>query len=160
MKRIGRTAKDAARFKKSEENDRVYMYLAGLDWNIYEVRGRTLARKPLPSIHEVFSEVRREESRRRVMLNAPKSFTQVEGSGLATKGFDPDGDRKKKPWCKHCKKPWHTKDTCWKIHGKPANFKKKSNREGSAFQTTIEGVKEQSSSAETTLFTKEQLEHL
>lgn len=56
--------KDAARFKKREENDRVYMFLAGLDRSLDEVRGRILARRPLPSIREVFSEVRREEARK------------------------------------------------------------------------------------------------
>lgn len=60
------------------------------------------------------------------------------------------------------------KDSCLKactllhsrsIHGKPTNLKK-SNREGSAFQTTIEEIKEPPPFAETIPFTKEQLEHL
>lgn len=37
---------------------------------------------------------------------------------LALRGPDGEGEKKNKPWCDHCKKPWHTKDTCWKIHGK------------------------------------------
>ncbi|XP_006589216.1 uncharacterized protein [Glycine max] len=56
---------DATRFKKREENDRVYMFLAGLNQELNEVRGRILGRKSLPSMREVFFEVRREESRRK-----------------------------------------------------------------------------------------------
>ncbi|XP_059289454.1 uncharacterized protein LOC132042971 [Lycium ferocissimum] len=73
--------------------------------------------------------------------------------------------KKKKPWCDHCKKHWHTRETCWKIHGKPPNWKKKGvdNRgsqyqHGQAFQTCFD--QGQQSSPETSPFTKEQLEIL
>ncbi|EXB74504.1 Copia protein [Morus notabilis] len=46
---------DSVRHKKIEENDRVYVFLAGLNKELDEVRGRILGRKPLPSIREVFS---------------------------------------------------------------------------------------------------------
>lgn len=48
--------------------ERVYDFWAGVNWELDEVRGRILGLKPLPSIYEVFTEVRREESRKRVML--------------------------------------------------------------------------------------------
>ena len=25
-------------------------------------------------------------------------------------------------WSNYCKKPWHTKETCWKLHGRPQFF--------------------------------------
>lgn len=59
---------DATKFKKREENDRVYMFLADLNQELDEVRGRILGRKPLSSMREVFSEVRRNESRRKITL--------------------------------------------------------------------------------------------
>ena len=34
---------------------------------------------------------------------------------------------REKQWCDHCKRPYHTKETCWKIHGKPRG-KKESGR--------------------------------
>ena len=49
---------DSARYKKKIERGRVFVFLAGLNKNLDEVRGRILGRKPLPSIREVFSEVR------------------------------------------------------------------------------------------------------
>ena len=64
------------------ENDRVYVFLAGLNRYLDEVRGRILSRKPLPSIREVFSKVRREEARRNVMLNDVKATSEVESSGF------------------------------------------------------------------------------
>lgn len=54
---------DCARFMKWEENDHVYMFLPGDNYSSDEVKGIILGRKPLQSIHEVFSEVRQEESR-------------------------------------------------------------------------------------------------
>ncbi|KAL0410897.1 UNVERIFIED_CONTAM: hypothetical protein Slati_3679400 [Sesamum latifolium] len=108
---------DSMRHMKREENYRVYVFPAGLNQVLDEVRGRILGRKPLrPSMREVFSEIRRE-------------LTQVHPRnrklGLVSRGFDSHKDRRKKPWCEHCRKPRHTKETCWKIHGKPSNLKKK-----------------------------------
>ncbi|RVW92978.1 hypothetical protein CK203_032776 [Vitis vinifera] len=60
---------DSVRFKKKMENERVFKFLAGLNCELDDVRSRVLSRRPLPSIREVFSKVRREESRRRVMLD-------------------------------------------------------------------------------------------
>ena len=153
---------DSVRHRKREENDRVYVFLAGLNQNLDEVRGRILGRKPLPFIREVFSEVRREEARRKVMLTdpEPKSNLEIESSPLVSRGSDSDGDRRKKPWCDHCKKPWHTKETCWKIHGKPQNFKKKNGNDGRAFQTMSEDSQAPQINSEMSNFTKEQLGHL
>ncbi|PON33465.1 hypothetical protein PanWU01x14_352420 [Parasponia andersonii] len=41
----------------------------------------------------------------------------------------------KKVWCDYCHKPHHTKETCWKLHRKPLNWKgNKPNRESRGFQ--------------------------
>lgn len=56
------------RHKKRKENDGVYVFLAGLNQELDKVRDRILGRKPLPSIRDIFSEVRREETRRKVMF--------------------------------------------------------------------------------------------
>jgi len=50
------------------EKKRLYKFLVGLNKNLGGVRGRILGTKPLPSIKEVFVEVRREESRMKLML--------------------------------------------------------------------------------------------
>ena len=53
--------KDSVRYMKRMENDRVYVFLAGLNKNLDEVQGRILGKKPLLSLRKVFSEVRRGE---------------------------------------------------------------------------------------------------
>lgn len=63
---------DHARFLKLIEKDRVFQFLAGLNKDLDEVRGRILGRDPIPTPREVFSEVRREESRR-TSCSAPTS---------------------------------------------------------------------------------------
>ncbi|XP_056165273.1 uncharacterized protein LOC130137618 [Syzygium oleosum] len=65
--------------------ERAYDFLAGLNRDLDEVRGRLLGIKPLPCIEEIFSEVRREESRKRVMLGSNKSdITAPESSALVS----------------------------------------------------------------------------
>ena len=63
-------------------------------------------------------------------------------------------DDKPQVCCDYCNKPCHTWETCWKIHGKSANWKssKPDDRSGQAFPTANE--------AEVSPFTKEQMEHL
>ena len=83
------------------------------------MRSRILGRKPLPSIHEVFSEVRREETRHKVMLKKVESRVEpeTESSTLVSRGTDSDREKRRKLWCEQYKRSWHTKDTCWKVMG-------------------------------------------
>ncbi|GJS76170.1 hypothetical protein Tco_0726051 [Tanacetum coccineum] len=74
---------DSKHFKNLVEKNRIYKFLAGLDVEYDEVRGRILGKQPLPPIGEVFSEVRSEESRRSVMLGKKGDVTTVESSALA-----------------------------------------------------------------------------
>ena len=54
----------------------------------------------------------------------------------------------------------HTKETCWKLHGTPTNWKQTSKCDGRAYQITIEETHEPSTNSDAIPFTKEQLEHL
>ncbi|KZV19589.1 hypothetical protein F511_13475, partial [Dorcoceras hygrometricum] len=75
---------DNIKYHKRMETDRVFVFLAGLNRELDEVRGRILGRMPLPSLGEVFAEVRREEGRRRVMLKE-KPPTVPETSALVSR---------------------------------------------------------------------------
>lgn len=50
-------------------------------------------------------------------------------------------DEKPPMYCNVCDKPYHTRETCWKIHGKPANWKSKQkgkfNRNPTAHETVV-----------------------
>ena len=59
--------------KQTVEEGRIFQFLAGLKEELYEVRGRIIGRSTLPSLGEMFSEVRREETRRSIMMGKAKS---------------------------------------------------------------------------------------
>ncbi|XP_074364949.1 uncharacterized protein LOC141705998 [Apium graveolens] len=146
--------------RKTVEAYRIYKFLAGLNVEFEEVRARIIGRTPLPSISEVFAEVRREESRRHVMLGK-NIISQAENSALASVDITAHKavvhkkrtEEKPRIWCDFCNKPRHTRETCWKIHGKPPNWKSsKSGDQNNRFPTANE--------AETSPFNKEQISHL
>jgi hypothetical protein len=109
------------------------MFLAGLNKDLDEVRGRVLGKVPLPTLREIFAEIRREEARQGIMMSKTQRNSESEGSALATRNLDEGRRSDKVPWCDHCKREWHTRETCWKLKGKPPNWKKKS---GCAFQAS------------------------
>jgi len=158
---------DSVKAKKKEENERVYLFLARLNREFDKVRSRILGKNPLPSLRETFSEIRTEETGRKVMLKPDLNVELkpvIDSSALVT--VKNEEDKKKKPLCDHCKKYWHTRETCWKIHGKPLNWKNKGvddhgfqSQNGQALQTTYFDQGQQPS-PETSLFTREQLEIL
>ncbi|KAI5395046.1 hypothetical protein KIW84_061596 [Lathyrus oleraceus] len=122
---------DQKKYKELVEKDRIYKFLLGLNKDLDEVRGRILGTKPLLKIREAFSEVRREESRKKIMLGTPSSVPYSESSAMAARGNQPRPPQKKtRPWCEHCKRPGHTKETCWIIHGKPSETKFFKGKEG------------------------------
>ncbi|PON76782.1 hypothetical protein TorRG33x02_242210 [Trema orientale] len=118
-----------------------------------------MAIRPLPSIQKVFSGVRREESMKKMMLGLenPSLANSNESSTLVTRNtnFPPNnhGQRGGRPWCEHYKKPSHTKQTCWNLHGKPPDWKP---RESRGYIAARQGQP----AAEINPFSKEQLEIL
>lgn len=114
--------KDGVMYNWMLARDRVYDFLAGLNKDLDEVRGQLSGLKPMPSIDEAFAEVRCEESRKRVMLgNHRDSLTSGADSSAMVSKTDSWPTKKGQAWCDRYQKPYHTRDTCWKLHGKPAN---------------------------------------
>ncbi|KAJ0095159.1 hypothetical protein Patl1_15752 [Pistacia atlantica] len=83
---------DNIKYTKMLEKKRVFEFLAGLNKELDEVRGRVLGKESLPSIREVFAEVRREENRRKVMMRDLAGISSLgthpesESSALVSKG--------------------------------------------------------------------------
>ena len=100
-------------FKKKMDKEKVFKFLAGLNRKLDDVKSRVLNHQSLPSIREVFFEVQREESKKKVMLQEDLTFG-LEASALVTHGphigFGPR--QSKMTCCEHCKKMGHTKNTC------------------------------------------------
>lgn len=130
---------DDALYKKLVKKRRVFTFVLGLNNDLDEARGRILSTKPLPTIREAFSKVRREESRKRMMLGALGISPSTNGSALAARrtlgaekvtsareSLSAPSDNRPccgRPWCDHCRRRGHVKDSCWKLHGKPPNWK-------------------------------------
>ena len=81
---------------KNEKKLNEFLCLAGVNAGFDDVKGRVLGKRPLPSIQEVFSELRQEEGWKRVMSCLSSQPADVEGSALATCGVDPTSNKKKK----------------------------------------------------------------
>lgn len=81
----------------------------------------------LSFLYEVFSIIR-VEGRICVMLEAPSIerlplLLQSRIQEHLTKRADKNlPSIKINLWCVYCKKRWHTKQTCWKLHKKPSSF--------------------------------------
>lgn len=122
---------DAEKYQKMLERERTFDFLHGLNPDLDEVRGRLLGVKPFTTLCESFAEVRREESRKRVMLTSPLQDPQVletRGSALVTNKHSSGRNTTSsttfdKQVCDYCNKPYHTRETCWDLHGKPADWK-------------------------------------
>ncbi|RVX00895.1 Retrovirus-related Pol polyprotein from transposon TNT 1-94 [Vitis vinifera] len=77
--------------------------------------------------------------------------------------FAPFDNRQKikggRPWCDHCRKLGHSRETCWKIHGKPVDWKPRQppEKEGRGNHVATD---EQSPQPEASPFNKEQMEML
>ncbi|KAL4385806.1 hypothetical protein GQ457_15G016130 [Hibiscus cannabinus] len=117
--------------------ERLYEFLAGLNRDLDEARGRILGRTTLPTTGEAFAEVRREEKRRLVMLGDTKPLSIAghhppENSTLISRvpqsqrfkaGIDSGSKRQ---WCSHCNRIGHKKEKCFKLHGYPRKIRKES----------------------------------
>ncbi|XP_039145764.1 uncharacterized protein LOC120283005 [Dioscorea cayenensis subsp. rotundata] len=127
---------DTQTLLKLLEEERIFQFLAGLNIEFDQVRVQQLGKEETPSLEEVYSAIKAEENRRTVMLetqpaigsamistkpNHSRGHTprQTEGKPEVYKSSNRDG-----LWCNYCKKARHTKDTCFKLHGKEQVFNK------------------------------------
>jgi len=113
--------------------------------------------------------------------NASNGLTGSDGLALLTRGaIVPNGQdspamlshgpqsgtgqnhQRRRPWCEHCHTDGHTKDICWKLHGKPANWKPRQNNRYRGYQATIDQTRkiQGEKSASGGAFSSEQMEQL
>ncbi|KAL2320148.1 hypothetical protein Fmac_029117 [Flemingia macrophylla] len=121
-----RCTADTTTWTQFLERVRIFKFLSGLNSEFDPIRVQILGKEKLPTLSEVFHIVRGEETRRSVMLEGGSS---VDGSALATGkgpirgssssfGKPPTKANRDDRWCSYCRKTGHTKDTCFRLHGK------------------------------------------
>ena len=84
---------DAAKNQKIVEKRRLLKFLLGHNKDLDEVHGSILGTKPLPTIREAFAEVKREESRKKLMLGKQTAAATTESSALAARGQSSNNGR-------------------------------------------------------------------
>ncbi|XP_059294865.1 uncharacterized protein LOC132047909 [Lycium ferocissimum] len=121
----------------------------GLNDSYCGARGNILMISPLPTISNAYALLVQEEKQREVH-NTPKypgessSFVAANQGNFPQKPFATDfrtqktyyDNKKSGSICKYCKKPGHSIEKCYKLHGFPPNFKFTKQRN---FQNSIQG---------------------
>ncbi|RVW38429.1 hypothetical protein CK203_082363 [Vitis vinifera] len=102
-------------------------------WNWIKYESKFLGKSHCHLQNEAFAIVRGEEGRKNIMLEKGNTMDRSalaiskpsgnEGSAVANAANSGRNERKKTSekdslWCSYCKKNRHTRETCWKLHGK------------------------------------------
>nr|XP_016452318.1 PREDICTED: uncharacterized protein LOC107776883 [Nicotiana tabacum] len=154
-----------ANMHKAKQDRRLIQFSMGLNEVYTIVRGSILMMNPLPSIAQAFSILIQEEKQREdkphnqqlviestsLNANGPgnnnfrTNYNQhMNSSGNNSYGRGHMGNRPS-PFCDFCKRPRHTKDKCYKLHGYPQNLKYNNGNRGNklaanVFDTTGNGT--------------------
>uniref|UniRef100_A0A1S3X8U1 Retrotransposon Copia-like N-terminal domain-containing protein n=3 Tax=Nicotiana TaxID=4085 RepID=A0A1S3X8U1_TOBAC len=124
---LGCDCPESKSYSEHFEYQRLLQFLMGLDETYAQARSQILMMNPIPSVNKAYSMVVSEESHR----NMGKS-TQTLDMGDSTALFTNKGGRNTgntyKPrrnnlFCDYCNYKGHTRETCYKLHGYPNNFK-------------------------------------
>ncbi|KAF3776331.1 hypothetical protein EJ110_NYTH48506 [Nymphaea thermarum] len=106
---------DQALHVAQEWENRVFLFLAGLNDEFEGVRSQILNSGEVPSIEDVYSCVEAKEQRRLVTNEGKRDLVPYhERSALVSCG--PGGPTRSLRRCTHCKKTGHTVDYCWDLH--------------------------------------------
>ncbi|KAJ8638947.1 hypothetical protein MRB53_015641 [Persea americana] len=124
------------RFPTAKQEDRVYVFLDGLDDQLDKVRSDVLQLQSFPTVEQAYAHVRREDIRQAVMTSGSDI---TPGAVMASKGFKPEKPKSKPQSdggkCTHCDNMKHTRETCFKLHGYPEwwnDFQARKKREGTS----------------------------
>ncbi|XP_019259465.1 PREDICTED: uncharacterized protein LOC109237601 [Nicotiana attenuata] len=130
--------------QKEKEEDKVDQFLMGLKEVYIGVRSNILMMQPVPSLDTVYNILLQDEKQRQVIPNTQFNSESASFNANFNKpspqfppqkqytqrvNFDPYGQKvnsdqtKVSLSCKYCKKPGHTIEKCYKLHGFPPNFK-------------------------------------
>ncbi|KAG8654095.1 hypothetical protein MANES_05G099550v8 [Manihot esculenta] len=109
------------------QDERLYLFLAGVQSDLDPVRREILNEEPLPTLDNAYSQLRGEKLRGAIHLPLPSPAilgSDLVGAGLLTKNrSDTDKsslrDDKSGIKCTYCSGSRHTRDGCFKIIGYP-----------------------------------------
>ncbi|XP_056165308.1 uncharacterized protein LOC130137628 [Syzygium oleosum] len=112
---------DAAAFRKRVDKFRVFEFLAGLNMEYDQIRAQILCRVPFPTLEQSYAVIHLEEKRRSAMhqpvVPERSALYTIAGSESRSRS----GNDKQIVKCDYCGKERHTRETCYKLHGRPSN---------------------------------------
>nr|XP_009612857.1 uncharacterized protein LOC104106078 [Nicotiana tomentosiformis] len=117
-------------FYKTEQDRRLIQFLMGLNETYTVIRGSVLMMNPLPNLAQAFSLLIQDEKPREIK---PNTQLFIESTSMNAASFRPNtyrtnyspnnssygGQESGRPVCDYCKKPGHTEDRYFKLHGYP-----------------------------------------
>ena len=130
-------ASDIQKYNSILQEDRVYIFLDGLDDRLDKTRSDVLQLKPFPTVEQAYAHVRREDVRQMVMTSGANTAPGVVMASKAghyhtppktgvlslSSGKSNPPSKSKAPSdgmkCTHCGNAKHTRETCFKLHGYP-----------------------------------------
>ncbi|XP_075111907.1 uncharacterized protein LOC107787662 [Nicotiana tabacum] len=110
---------------QEQQKDKFFMVLAlkGPRSDLSSVRDQILSSPIVPSLLDV-------SARLLCIYSETIDTNKAETSVLAVQNEDPRGQsvyrekgKSSRPYCNYCNKPSHTRQTCWKLHGRPTRPK-------------------------------------
>ncbi|KAF3789759.1 hypothetical protein EJ110_NYTH14143 [Nymphaea thermarum] len=116
---------DQALHVAKEWENRVFLFLVGLNDEFEGVRSQILNSGEVSSIENVYSCIEAKEQRRLVTTEGKRDLMPYhERSALVSHG--PGGTTRSLRRCTHCKKTGHTVDYCWDLHLEKKGYKGRS----------------------------------
>ncbi|XP_019053527.1 PREDICTED: uncharacterized protein LOC109114783 [Nelumbo nucifera] len=114
-------------FHVERDKEKVYQFLLGLSDRFNNIRSYILSMEPLPMVTKVYAMVSQDE--RHQALVSHQGLT-MEAAALHVAGPSKPNNSKSikdhpKIKCDHCKKPGHSKDRCYELHGYPPGWESK-----------------------------------
>ncbi|XP_019267218.1 PREDICTED: uncharacterized protein LOC109244564 [Nicotiana attenuata] len=159
------------------EDHQLFQFLNGLNDSYSTVKSAIMLMNPLPPISKAYSLLQQDESQKEAQSPAPNfsgdttSFLVSPASSNTNRNFTQKINFETRKGttsltCKYCKKPGHSVDKCYKLHGFPPDFKfTRNNKSASCVQTENATIAPTNSFPHTSSssahgLTKEQYQHL
>lgn len=98
-------------------------FLQGLNDCFSSLRSQVLLMDPLPSVQRIFNLVKQEEAQQ-IINSTFNTSGSVESAALQVNRSESRNfrstNKRVRPFCDHCNKHGHTRQTCYQLHGYPA----------------------------------------
>ncbi|XP_075104151.1 uncharacterized protein LOC142178470 [Nicotiana tabacum] len=128
---------------------KLFWFLVGLNESYNTVKSNILMISPLPSVSKAYSMLQHDERQRETSLalsfssdsvsfsasSIPSTHSQNHGGKIPfNQKIHLESKKPRQPiMCRYCKKPGHTIEKCYKLHGFPSDFKFTKNKRSTSY---------------------------